>query len=204
MPGEEIYLVPAKNIRVEFSVERSKFIASLFVVQNEELCRKYISEVEAEFSGATHHAYAYRLKVPGGPIERYSDAREPAGTAGLPMLQFLQGENIFDVLVVGTRYFGGIKLGIGGLGRAYRQCARLSVQKAGLVKKEPLNALTLRVSYTDYGPVNSLIEKFGASVTTVSYLEEVTVKIELAARESKRFAADFRSVSRGQGKIKWH
>lgn len=195
------YLVPAKKARISFTVERSKFIASVFPAQSEEEALGLLRTTEAEFFNATHHAYACRFYAAGGALVRYHDAREPAGSAGLAMLQLLQGQNVFDVLVVATRYFGGVKLGLGGLARAYRNCARLGLQEAGLISREPLTALKLTVSYSDYGPLNTLIEQMQGRILAADYSEEVTVKLVLPERLLPAFSQSFQAVTGGRGII---
>ena len=114
-----------------------------------------------EFSGATHHAYAIRIGAGPATVERANDDREPAGTAGPPMLQVLQGAGLSDIIVVGTRYFGGVKLGIGGLTRAYRDCAKLCLEQADLVEKEQQARYRIELSYEDIGAAMRHIETMG-------------------------------------------
>jgi uncharacterized YigZ family protein len=203
MSEEIFYLAPANKKRTHFTVQGSRFIASLYPALSEKKAEQFIDAACSEFPDATHHAYAYRIGGGNRRVERYSDAREPAGTAGLPMLQLLQGKNISDVVVVATRYYGGTKLGIGGLTRAYRDCARISTEQAELIRREPLSTCKLELSYKDYGSVNRLIESVGGKVDAVKYLESVTVTATLPAREKKRFSEAYETACRGNGKIDW-
>jgi putative IMPACT (imprinted ancient) family translation regulator len=115
------------------------------------------------------------------------------------MLQVLQGGNISDALVVATRYFGGTKLGIGGLTRAYRDCARLPLAETVLVTREPLSAILLTMRYEDLGAVSRLLETFSGTVDSVEYSASVTMQIQLPARSSEEFINSFESSCRGQG-----
>jgi len=166
--------------------------------------RDILASVNAEFSDATHHTYAYRIGAAGNLVERSFDDGEPAGTAGLPMLQILQGNNVSDAIVIGTRYFGGTRLGIGGLTRAYRDCARLSLEKAVLIEKEPINKYLLELSYEDFGSVSKIIENKEGKIITVDYGKEVIVTVSIPVRTSDAFMADFDSVCRGRGISRQH
>jgi uncharacterized YigZ family protein len=203
MPEKEFYYTPAQKKRTRFTVQGSRFIATLYPASSEQKAELYINAVSREFPDATHHAYAYRIGNGSSLVERCSDAREPAGTAGLPMLQLLQGKDISDAVVIATRYFGGTKLGIGGLTRAYRDCARISTEQAELIQREPLCSCKLELSYRDYGTVNRLIESVGGRIDEVNYLESVTVTATMPLRLKKSFSEDFETACRGNGKIDW-
>ena len=127
------YRTLRERVQVRFVVKNSRFIATAAPVTGEEIAAQFIEGIRTEFPDATHHTYAYRIGAGGSLVERAFDDREPAGTAGRPMLQLLEGEGLSDTAVVGTRYFGGIKLGIGGLTRAYRHCARACIEQACLL-----------------------------------------------------------------------
>ena len=198
MIDQDIYFAPVKKVRVRFTLSGSRFIATLIPTAREEKAREAISAVSGEFPDATHHAYAYRIGYAGRLIERAFDDREPAGTAGAPMLQYLGGNNISDVLVIATRYFGGTKLGVGGLIRAYRDCARFSVEDARLVSREPLDSIILQLSYEDLGVVKRLLENHEGSNISLEYGEKVDIKADLPTRLTEQFLAAFQSACRGR------
>jgi len=194
-------LAPVKSTRCHFTVSGSRFIANLIPVASEEAVNAALAAVRAEFPDATHHTYAYRVGAGSTLIERSSDDREPAGTAGSPMLQVLQGGNISDALIIATRYFGGTKLGIGGLTRAYRDCARLPLAEAVLVMREPLSLIFLTLRYEDLGAVSRLLETLSGTVINVDYGASVTMLVQLPTRSSEEFTASFESSCRGQGTL---
>lgn len=202
MPASKNYLIPEKAVRNQFNVKNSRFIGSLFHVESEEEVQRYLDSVAAEFPDATHHAYAFRIGAGGDMIERASDDREPAGSAGPPMLQTLQGNKVSDVLIIGTRYFGGIKLGIGGLTRAYRECARVCLEKTALKIRVPAQSYRLTVSYEDFGAVNRLLECKNGLIYKADYGREINVVIEIPARLRRSFIDGFKTVTRGRGKWK--
>jgi len=201
MTAGPAYCTPVKKVRTRFTVQGSKFISTLAAVEDEETARLAISEIGREFPDASHHAFAYRIGCGSALVERASDDREPAGTAGAPMLQVLQGGNISDALVVATRYFGGTKLGIGGLTRAYRECARLCLAGAVLQKKEPLREYILKLDYEDLGAVTKLLESLGASVASADYGAAVTMQILIPARKGAVLKKKFQNACRGRGLI---
>ncbi len=201
MTADQRYFSPARKTRTRFKVQGSIFIATFAPAADEETAQGIITEVSAEFPDATHHAYAYRIGTGGSTIERSSDAREPAGTAGPPMLQILQGSNISDALVIGTRYFGGTRLGIGGLTRAYRDCARLALEDAALITKEPLCNYQLVTAYEDLGALTRLIETLEGVILDIEYSDKVTISLQLPARQSDGIEKGFESVTRGRGQI---
>lgn len=199
MPPEHSYLTPLKIKRCRFNVQGSRFIATIAPAVTEVSARETLATVRAEFSDATHHTYAYRIGSDSTIIERSSDDREPAGTAGMPMLQVLQGNNVSDAIIIGTRYFGGTKLGIGGLVRAYRDCARLSLEVAILIQKEPLIKYQLRFAYEDLGPVNRIIETYEANLISIIYGEGIKATVSIPARLNEFFYTSFESACRGRG-----
>ncbi|MBE5781219.1 MAG: YigZ family protein, partial [Clostridiales bacterium] len=136
----------------ELIEKKSRFIARCYPIESEEEALSILAAIRKEHHDATHNCWAYRL-TPNGSIARYSDDGEPGGTAGLPILNAITGRELTDVLVIVTRYFGGILLGAGGLVRTYGKSAGLALDAAGIVKMLPGVHLTLKVSYPMYGKI---------------------------------------------------
>ncbi len=199
MPPDTSYLTPARMIRCRFTVQDSRFIATLAPVRSEAEALQTVESARSEYPDATHHTYACRIGSCGALIERAFDDREPAGSAGAPMLQVLQGKNISDAVVVGTRYFGGTRLGLGGLARAYRDCARFAVEKARLEHSEPMDGYLLKLAYEDLGAVNRVLESRGAEIKEAGYLETVLLKIEIPRRLGEALVEEFTAACRGRG-----
>ncbi|HOA35515.1 MAG TPA: YigZ family protein [Bacillota bacterium] len=197
--SEYRYRTLREEVRVRFNVNNSRFIATAAPVSGEEAAEQFVERIRAEFPDATHHAYAYRIGAGGSLVERASDDREPAGTAGLPMLQLLQGEGLSDLVVVATRYFGGIKLGIGGLTRAYRHCARACLEAAALVERERLCYCRMIVSYGEIGALLRQLEAMGAEIIATDYAAEVSVIAALPYRLAGSLRKRFVELSRGSG-----
>lgn len=194
------YRTLRRPVRAKFSVKGSRFIGSAAPVADEEAARKFITRVEEEFPDATHHAHAYRIGTGSSLVERSFDAREPAGTAGPPMLQLLQHGDLSGLVVVGTRYFGGTKLGIGGLTRAYRHCARACIEAGELVEREELSYCRLIVSYEAMGALLRQLETLQGVVVGTDYGSEVSITAALPRSAVGEMKKRLQEISRGSGR----
>jgi uncharacterized YigZ family protein len=166
MSDEDLITEPAGNVRAELKERRSRFIASLAVARSEEAAKDFIRSVGQEHSQANHNCWAYRVGSQK-PTEYFSDAGEPAGTAGKPILGAIQRVGLTNTVIVVTRYFGGIKLGVRGLIEAYGKCASLAVQKAGTTKKRLARMARLVTSYEHQNTVLALLREIGVDGNTV-------------------------------------
>ncbi len=198
--GEPGYTV-AQSLRMRLTVKGSRFIASIAPANTEREALDFISSIQAEFPDATHHTFAYRTGFGENRIERSSDAREPSGTAGPPMLQELLRAGITNAVVVATRYFGGVKLGIGGLTRAYRSCARACLEEAQLVEIKPLKYFKIVLDYDDLGPAIRYIESCEGEIVDIKYVEQVTVTFSAPAAIQQELVSGLREVTRGRARI---
>ncbi|RAL22349.1 YigZ family protein [Lujinxingia litoralis] len=162
----------------EHVVERSRFLGYALAVSSEEEAQAFIAEKRREFYDARHVCFAFRLGRGAQPLERSSDDGEPARTAGFPMLQILEGLELVDVLVVVVRYFGGIKLGTGGLARAYREAARQAVEAAGPERRFPQREVALNIPYGVQAQVEHLLGPMEeVEVLRVDYAADVTLHL---------------------------
>ena len=148
------YKTAAKYGEVEQTIEKSRFIGYIKPVQNREEAEAFIAEIRALHRSATHNVPAYVIGEKS-EMQWASDDKEPSGTAGAPILHLLNGEGITNVAVVVTRYFGGIKLGTGGLARAYGGTARLALDAAGVAEVKEMDLLTFGIDYTYYGKIQN-------------------------------------------------
>lgn len=158
-----IELKPYRTVRAdsetEYVINRSRFIGRCFAVTEEAQALAILERIRKQHWDATHNCFAYRLK---SGAARYSDDGEPQGTAGLPMMEVLKKRDLYDLLVISTRYFGGILLGAGGLVRAYTRSTSDAVDAAGLMDMLPCTGFRLRVEYPYWNGVQSVFERFGA------------------------------------------
>ena len=169
----ELYTTVKGEGTLEFEEKRSLFICHGKHVTSEEDAMEFVKAKKKEFADATHNCWAYILK--GGIIARYSDDGEPQGTAGVPMLEAIRKSGVCDVVVVVTRYFGGILLGAGGLVRAYSHGSRLALEAAEIVTYEQYTELMLECSYSDYQKYNVLLSQFGAIIDDTEFTDKVTL-----------------------------
>lgn len=160
---DEPALKPYKTVstpsETEYVINRSRFIGRCFPVKDEQEALAILERIRKQHWDATHNCYAYRLL---SGAARYSDDGEPQGTAGLPMLEVLNKRDVFDVLVISTRYFGGILLGAGGLVRAYTRSSSDAVEAAGILHMLPCTGFRLRVEYPYWNGVQTVLNRFGA------------------------------------------
>lgn len=172
----EPYLVPAETQRTETMVANSRFVATVVRVETSDDVRPALSRIRAELPDASHHVYAFRVGFGNSTVEGMSDDGEPSGTAGPPVLSVLRGTRLGDVLIVVTRYFGGTKLGTGGLVRAYTEAAHIAFNALKTELKIEKRVLGIDLPYTFYEQVKRLIashdgqiqdEIFGAEIALV-------------------------------------
>ena len=171
------YKTVLENACDEFVEKRSRFIGYCKPVKTEQEAIDFINEKRSEHWNATHNVYAYSLRE--GNIKRYSDDGEPSGRAGMPVLDVIVKNEIFDVVVVVTRYFGGVLLGTGGLVRAYSHGSKIAVEAAKPVIMQNCLVCVARCAYNQYGKVSSLIIGVGAAVDDTVYESDVLVKFHI-------------------------
>ncbi|MFY9141050.1 MAG: YigZ family protein [Thermacetogeniaceae bacterium] len=168
---ESFYSI-AKVAEVEVDIKRSKFIAVASPVDGEAAAISFIEQIKEKHKRATHNVFAYLINE---QLMRYSDDGEPAGTAGMPVLEVLKKQNLERTAVVVTRYFGGIKLGAGGLVRAYSDAAKKAVDRAGIVEKRLHQEIFVQVSYQLFGAVKRELEQAGCVIQDIAYGEQVSI-----------------------------
>lgn len=171
------YKTVESNASDEFVEKRSRFIGYCKPVKTEREAVDFISKIRSEHWNATHNVYAYSLRE--GNIKRYSDDGEPSGTAGMPTLDVIVKNEIYDVCVVVTRYFGGVLLGTGGLVRAYSHGAKIALDAAKIVLMQSCFVCSLRCSYNQYGKVSSLLIEMGADIDDTVYEADILVRFHI-------------------------
>ncbi len=192
------YVTLGAGCRAEFKVEGSRFIADALPVADAVTVEKCLAAVREEFHDATHHCYGYRL----GPEEaRSNDDGEPAGTAGRPILAAIDREGLTWSLVVVTRYFGGVKLGTGGLARAYAAAARQALSKAPREHRFLMDTLVLSFPHQMTGQVMGTLAKWGGRVVSSSYDEEAHLTVDI--RRSRTESLHRELVEATAGRVKF-
>lgn len=187
LPERDYYYTISLNARApEIKVSGSRFIADLVPVASKDAVEAYLFIVSKEFYDASHHCYAYRLGNLGDLV-RASDDGEPSGTAGKPILSVLVGAELTNVLCVVTRYFGGTKLGTGGLARAYSEAAQLAVQHA--VQKQVLltKTILLNCSYEELAMIERLLSQYELRPYESEYGERISMKLDIRLSLIEKF-----------------
>lgn len=160
----------------EIVINKSKFIGYASPISSENQAKEFIEKINQKHKDATHNVYAY-VYGENSNIQRYSDDGEPSGTAGIPVLEVIKKEDLRNVVIVVTRYFGGIKLGAGGLVRAYTKGAKIGLEDANIVDKILHKKIKIRADYTLYGKIENELMKREYEVDDVMYDDAVNIII---------------------------
>lgn len=192
------YLVPAGEIRRTLMVVNSRFIASMAPVFSVEEARDFIARIRVEFADATHNVPVYLVGGGDHVIAHCSDDGEPSGTAGRPALAVLKGSGLGDVAVVITRYFGGTKLGTGGLVRAYQDAMRQVVTDVPRAEKRSVHVLMLEAPYTYLERLRRLASTQNYVILGEDFGEQVMMTIQIPIEHLESFQAALTELSNGQ------
>ena len=193
------YPIPASRARVEEVILRSRFITTAAPASTPEAARAFITAIRTEFPDATHHCYAFVAGPPGSTAQLgMSDDGEPGGTAGRPMLAVLLGSGIGDIAVVVTRFYGGTKLGTGGLVRAYGGGVKAVLDELSVVEKVSLTTVLAAGPYRWVTPVERLLPDFEAVVAEQEFAADVTWRISLPEERAAALAAALVELSHGE------
>jgi len=192
------YPIPAEKTRAEIMVVNSRFIATLAPTFSVEDAREFISQIKAEFADATHNVPAFIIGYGASVITHSSDDGEPSGTAGRPALAVLKGSGLGDVTVVVTRFFGGTKLGTGGLVRAYGDAVKAVLEITPVAEKVPTHTVMLAIPYTYYEQVKLLAKDHLGRVLDEDFGVDVTLTIQFATDYLPAFQTDLSELTRGE------
>ena len=187
----------ARRGEAALRIKGSRFLAFALPVDSEEGARREIEAFETSYPDASHCCFAYRVATPAACIERSGDAGEPAGSAGAPILSVLKGRSLEDVLVVVVRYFGGTKLGVGGLARAYRDAAIAAVDSAEILERTPTRRLEARVPMQWSGETRSQTARLGGSILSEFYGDEVRFVISIGEDKMEELRSRIDDLTRG-------
>lgn len=162
----------------EIEIQKSRFIGHVKRVESEEEAQAFIQEIKKEHDQATHNCSAYMIGE-HDQIQRANDDGEPSGTAGVPILEVLKKKGLKDTCIVVTRYFGGIKLGAGGLIRAYSNATSEALKQTGLVERKLMKEVTITVDYGLLGKVENELRQAHYLINTIDYLEHVHFQVQI-------------------------
>ena len=189
---EKFKTILEKNTTAEIIEKKSRFIANLFYVETPQEAEDKIKQVKKKYYDAKHTCFAY-ITLNGNEIQKKcSDDGEPSGTAGAPMLEILEKQSIYNVVVIVTRYFGGILLGTGGLVRAYSDSLKEAIKKSTLVEQEPGYEAEIKLPYADFEKFKYYCNKNNINIINSEYSDFIICKIEVNDAEKNRLEIEFR------------
>ncbi|MEE9553422.1 MAG: YigZ family protein [candidate division Zixibacteria bacterium] len=197
-PNEDQYLQLKKRYRLEDKIKGSRFIGTAAPAETIEEAAKFIDEIKKEFHDATHNCWAWKVGIGKNQKYRYNDNGEPSGTAGQPILKAIDSTRISNVCVVVTRYFGGVKLGTGGLMRAYGQTAQSLLRSGTAVKKFAVKSVAFKIGFDFVNVIHLIIKNFSAETEDSHYGEQITFKVNVRASKLTNFKNKLVEATNGQ------
>lgn len=197
----ESYQTVKGQVRVEYRVKDSRFIASLFPVSSREEVDFSLQALQEEFPGASHHVYACTYLEERGPTLLFSDDGEPAGSSGPPLAAVLKRTGLQNLLVVVTRFFGGTRLGLGGLARAYQEAGRRVLEEGDIISVIPCYFLEVEVSYSYLGEVLKVMERFCCIQDVTHQGGKALVLASIQGPDREPFQEILQDASRGQAQL---
>jgi len=182
------------NAMAEFEIKKSRFIGAIYPCKTQQQAVEQLNKLASQHAGANHLAFAWRIRQDDGFInERCHDAGEPSGTAGRPILAPLEGENLINVVVGVIRYFGGVKLGTGGLTRAYGNAAKMAIEQAGFQSWVEMTEFEMEVEYSELQSLKYQLKKCNGQLINQDFSERVTVTVLLPLSEKKGLVQKFKT-----------
>lgn len=184
--------VLAAPVTVDNEIKKSRFIGVAMPCESEQQAMQLLRKLAAEHSNANHLAFAWRIRQPEGFItERFYDAGEPSGTAGRPILAPMQGENLINAVVAVVRYFGGVKLGTGGLTRAYGNAAKEALSAAKKLPFVEMQQLNLQIDYSQLQMLEYQLKQINGHIIDQQFTDNVSVLIKLPASAAESIRQQF-------------
>lgn len=183
-----------KSAKTEIVIKKSRFLSFIKRTESEEEAKAFIANIKKEHKAATHNCSAY-IVGKSALIQKADDDGEPQGTAGVPILEVLKKEELYNVAVVVTRYYGGIKLGAGGLIRAYSQGASSAVQSAGRAVEVPVVPLTVTLDYTFTSKFEHFLGTTDASIVSQDYTDKVSYVIHVKEKGADEIVNTLREIT---------
>jgi uncharacterized YigZ family protein len=191
-------LIPAAEHRSEISVSNSRFVTSIAPAFSVEEARAFITRIRQEYKDASHNVPAFIIGHGKSVVDHCHDDGEPSGTAGRPALAVLRGSGIGDIAAVVSRYFGGTKLGKGGLVRAYGDAVKEALSSLTLAQKTATHTVQFSMPYSFFERARLLVESFGGVILDETFATDVTITARLSQKKAPAFREDLRELSHGE------
>ncbi|HSH25547.1 MAG TPA: YigZ family protein [Massilibacterium sp.] len=193
------YTVKSSGVH-EINIQKSRFIAYIRRAETEEQAQSFIAEIKKKHWDATHNCSCYLIGE-HDEIQKANDDGEPTGTAGIPMLEVLKKRQLKDTVVVVTRYFGGIKLGAGGLIRAYSHATSEGINATGVVRRDLMRVISITIEYTLLGKIENELRQTAYIIKEIEYLDQVTIHVYVPIEKEETFIDWITDLTNGQGQI---
>jgi uncharacterized YigZ family protein len=201
-PRKNFYLVPAGSISISREIKRSRFIAHIDRARNKSQALDFIDRIRGAYSDAAHNCWAYIAGKPNATSDLgMNDDGEPHGTAGKPMLNILRHSGIGEIVTVVTRYFGGIKLGTGGLVRAYGGAVQAALKELSLTEIRELKKIRILIPYPLESEVRQLLDSMKLPIMKAGYADHVVLDVKVPADEINIFQESIQTRTHGRAKI---
>ncbi len=198
---DRTWRAPAGPGRAELKVKGSRFLADVQPADNEDATTSHLNRVRAEFPRATHHCWGWRLRSGGDLVERASDAGEPSGTAGAPILRALQSSGVEGASCVVVRWFGGTKLGVGPLARTYRDAATAGLEDAGATTCRHLQVISLTFPHDVSGEVRRALSLNGGRILQEDHGAEACLQVGVLVDRVADLRTAVTDASRGRARL---
>lgn len=182
-----------KCVSAEVVEKKSRFIANLFYVESSDEAEQKVKEIKKRYHDAKHNCFAYLINESNNIIKKFSDDGEPSGTAGAPMLEILEKTNLCNVVIVVTRYFGGILLGTGGLVRAYSEALKAVISASTIVMQEPGYEVSIKIAYSNFEKFKYYCGKKYIKIISTTYSDIVICKVEINEKEKQYLSHDIQN-----------
>ncbi|MCR4430788.1 MAG: YigZ family protein [Tepidanaerobacteraceae bacterium] len=198
---DEYFTVKAPAQRV-LIIKKSKFISNVLPVDSFQKAEEYLDSLRKKYWDATHNVYAYTIGI-DEEIQKFSDDGEPSGTAGKPILEIIKNKRLKNILIVVTRYFGGVLLGANGLIRAYSESAAEGINQAEIIKKIMYDIYEVKVDYNQLGRLQREISRNGMIIRDIDFSQHVLLNVCVPANSALNFKDFIMNITSGCAKIKW-
>lgn len=197
------YDIPAAPLKVEENIKNSQFITRVRSAATAESAKTFIKELKQQIPEATHHCWAYIVGNPKSTtLIGCSDDGEPSGTAGKPMLHVLQHANVGDIVVVCTRFYGGTKLGTGGLARAYGGGVKLAIDNLSVMQKIEYQSISFNLEYSQLKDCEHILNNYQYQALQIDYQRKIAISVNIAIEQLEDFKNTLTNQFKGQ--IEWN
>ncbi len=199
---DDQYRTIDKSSTAELKVKGSRFIARVDLVSSVAEANEKLNHIRKEEHAATHNCYAYVVGTPADKAEfKYSDDGEPNGTAGKPIYDVVTGSGVTNLLLVVTRYFGGTKLGTGGLVKAYSEAARLALESAGVKEQFITDRVKVEIEFSAYDNLVKALSRLGARQIKADFSDIVALELEIRQSKTAQLVGEITELSKGKAKV---